>query len=72
MIKVDNLNNFERSTMKSLIQDYRPNKIIDSPVSMKMILDDDYPVYSLPRRTSYAKNCIIEQVGKVTVERVRK
>lgn len=55
-IKVDHQNIFERTMVKSLMQEYTPNKIIYSPVSIIIILDEDDPVYNSPRRTSYANN----------------
>jgi len=46
-----------------------PIKSIESPVSMRIVLEDGIPVYQRPRRTSYENKCFIEkQVQKWLAE----
>ncbi|XP_043263810.1 uncharacterized protein LOC122404023 [Colletes gigas] len=41
-----------RNTVQTLIENYEPKKLHDSPVTMKLVVKDDDPIYQRPRRLS--------------------
>lgn len=47
--------------VKRLIKEYTPERRKPSPISMKLILTDEIPVYQRPRRLSYADQIVVEQ-----------
>jgi len=47
-------------TVRDLINNYKPEKKKDSPIQMKTLLNDEYPVYERPRRISPADKTIID------------
>jgi len=58
-------------TVKDLINNYKPEKKKDRPIQMKILLNDEYPVYERPRRISPADKTIIDnQVEKWLEEKI--
>ena len=57
---VDHWNNQVRQTVDTLIKEYSPQRPEVSPVSMKLILSDEIPVYHRPRRLSIAEQGEVE------------
>jgi len=64
-IDLSHLNKSQKAEALELVEGYKPLKLIKSPVEMKLILEDDIPVFQRPRRVSYENKCFIEtQVQK--------
>ncbi|XP_041674418.1 uncharacterized protein LOC121530071 [Drosophila eugracilis] len=59
-IDLSHLADNQKLKIQQLFTEYKPIKSIDSPVRMRIVLEDDIPVYQRPRRTSYENRCFIE------------
>lgn len=52
-VDVSNIEQAEhRNTVRTLIKNYKPEKLQHSPVTMKLVVKDDEPIYQRPRRLS--------------------
>nr|XP_044248468.1 uncharacterized protein LOC123002399 [Drosophila takahashii] len=64
-IDVAHLERSIAKTVRALTNNYKPEKRKDSPIQMKILLNDEYPVYEHPRRISHADKSIVDnQVTK--------
>ena len=57
---LDHLSDSKHVEVFDLIKNYNPMKVSQSPVTMKIILKDEIPIYHRPRRISYADQSIVE------------
>jgi len=55
------LKNPEKVEILQIVSGYKPRKINESPIEMKLILSDESPVYEGPRRLPYADQEIVEK-----------
>ncbi|XP_070855345.1 uncharacterized protein [Drosophila suzukii] len=60
-INLSHLDDCQKLKVQQLVTEYKPIKSIESPVSMRIVLEDDIPVYQRPRRTSYENKFFIEK-----------
>ncbi|XP_036347914.1 uncharacterized protein LOC118757296, partial [Rhagoletis pomonella] len=60
-IDLCHLQPLEASAVEVLIKNYAPVRNQKSPVEMKIVLTDDYPVHEGPRRISYADKKVVEE-----------
>ncbi|XP_017475696.1 PREDICTED: uncharacterized protein LOC108365966 [Rhagoletis zephyria] len=60
-IDLCHLQPLEASAVEVLIKNYAPVRNQKSPVEMKIVLTDDYPVHEGPRRISYADKQVVEE-----------
>lgn len=51
-----------RSEIKKLIENYEPTKLKDTGVKMKIMLQDDAPIYQNPRRLSAEQKKQVNQI----------
>ncbi|XP_071651719.1 uncharacterized protein [Temnothorax longispinosus] len=53
-----------RNEVKRLVDSYKPNKTMESPIKLKIILKDEKPIWQGPRRlTEREKHEVDEQIG---------
>jgi len=55
------LNDGHRDTLERMIWDYKPNKVRDVNIKMKLILKDDEPVYQRARRLSEQEKQVVKR-----------
>jgi len=60
-IGLSHLDSIKKSVVEKLITGYEPKQTIRSPVEMKIILEDDVPIFQHPRRTSYENRVLIDK-----------
>jgi len=48
-INLSHLDDSQKLKVQQLVTEYKPIKSIESPVSMRIVLEDDIPVYQRPR-----------------------
>jgi len=60
-IGLSHLDSIKKSEVEKLITGYEPKQTIRSPVEMKIILEDDVPIFQHPRRTSYENRALIDK-----------
>ncbi|XP_068150963.1 uncharacterized protein [Drosophila tropicalis] len=49
-----------KEAVQNLVQNYHPVSEKSTNIQMRLVLNDDKPIYSRPRRFSYAERCIID------------
>ena len=49
------------SEVDQLVRYYNPQKIIPSPINMKLILTDEMPIFHRPQRSSYEDQNVVEK-----------
>jgi len=60
-IGLSRLYSLKRSEVEKLITGYEPKQTIRFPVEMKIILEDDVPIFQHPRQTSYENRVLIDK-----------
>lgn len=50
--------------VRCLVESYKPEEIETSPISMKIILSDEIPIFQRPRRISYEDQRMVERQVK--------
>jgi len=60
-INLSHLDDCQQLKVQQLVTECKPIKSIESPVSMRIVLEDDITGYQRPRRTSYENKCFIEK-----------
>jgi len=66
-IGLSRLYSLKRSEVEKLITGYEPKQTIRFPVEMKIILEDDVPIFQHTRQTSYENRVLIDkQVAQST------
>ena len=60
-LELNHLSKRNKETVSRLISKYKPQKRVESPVEMKIILKDDMPVYQRPRRVPFADQIVVDK-----------